>query len=331
MFRDDIGVKIVNQTGRTLNFSEANSPQLKSAITTTFLTADTAYSANDIQSIKAKVRTVALEDDMKALTELTAVLGSDQFFQVGCGALNVMIPSEDVMAFYYRPMSAPTLLAASRGTDGYEVGLQTFLAQTYILNPVYLAYKSDIETGVYIVKDLLESNRTLDIDESQFRISMDKNEIIGFLSYGWPRAQACMSLIANLPDGHMVEFAFLRHKDIGFGTSDHAHLQVYAPLICALIDKHYQKARAQFRSIPSQRRQKHVFDEFYADVLTKREREVVKLILTGHSGQAIGLKLGTALATAKTHRYNIYSKLGISSQAELFSAFLEHLAEVSDS
>ena len=56
--------------------------------------------------------------------------------------------------------------------------------------------------------------------------------------------------------------------------------------------------------------------------LTQREAEVVALVLRGHSSEAIGAALGIAPGTVKIHRKNIYAKLGIGSQAELFSMFM---------
>jgi DNA-binding CsgD family transcriptional regulator len=56
--------------------------------------------------------------------------------------------------------------------------------------------------------------------------------------------------------------------------------------------------------------------------LTPREREIVDLILAGNGSQQIAQRLFISLGTVKNHRKNIYGKLNISSQAELFNLFL---------
>ncbi|AHG19778.1 LuxR family transcriptional regulator [Chania multitudinisentens RB-25] len=56
--------------------------------------------------------------------------------------------------------------------------------------------------------------------------------------------------------------------------------------------------------------------------LTPREREIVDLILSGNGSQQIAERLFISLGTVKNHRKNIYGKLNIGSQAELFSLFL---------
>ena len=65
---------------------------------------------------------------------------------------------------------------------------------------------------------------------------------------------------------------------------------------------------------------------FGSGVLTPREPEVVRLILQGHSTPSAAAYLGIAQGTVKVHRHHAYAKLGISSQAELFSMASRHLA-----
>ena len=64
-------------------------------------------------------------------------------------------------------------------------------------------------------------------------------------------------------------------------------------------------------------------DNFGRNVLTTRECEVVKLVLRGYSSKSISYSLGISPGTVRVHRENIYGKLGVSSQAELFNMFIE--------
>ena len=57
-------------------------------------------------------------------------------------------------------------------------------------------------------------------------------------------------------------------------------------------------------------------------LLTRRELEIVTLILKGHSNLSLAAVLELSPNTVKVHRRQIYSKLNISSQAELFRLFL---------
>ena len=60
-------------------------------------------------------------------------------------------------------------------------------------------------------------------------------------------------------------------------------------------------------------------------MLTHRECEIAGLILKGHSSKSIARIIEISPGTVKIHRKNIYRKLGISSQSELFSLFLGNL------
>jgi DNA-binding CsgD family transcriptional regulator len=52
------------------------------------------------------------------------------------------------------------------------------------------------------------------------------------------------------------------------------------------------------------------------DLLTAREREVMRLLLAGLGVKAIGTQLKIASSTARTHLQNILAKLDVSSRAE---------------
>ena len=61
------------------------------------------------------------------------------------------------------------------------------------------------------------------------------------------------------------------------------------------------------------------------DVPTSAQHRITKLILPGHSNLSIAENLGITEGTVKQHRYNIYKRLGISSQSELFQRFIDYL------
>ena len=53
--------------------------------------------------------------------------------------------------------------------------------------------------------------------------------------------------------------------------------------------------------------------------LAPREREVLELLLAGHTNKYISAELGITYATAKQYKGNIMGKLGLDSMAELFA------------
>ena len=67
------------------------------------------------------------------------------------------------------------------------------------------------------------------------------------------------------------------------------------------------------------------FDNFGNGVLTRREREICQFLLRGHSGKSVARELDIAPGTVTVHKRNLFAKLGIRSQYELFSLFIAAL------
>lgn len=67
------------------------------------------------------------------------------------------------------------------------------------------------------------------------------------------------------------------------------------------------------------------FENFGEGLLTEREREITQLLLRGHSTKSIARALRIAPGTVMVHKRNLFAKLGITSQYELFSRFIDAL------
>ena len=68
------------------------------------------------------------------------------------------------------------------------------------------------------------------------------------------------------------------------------------------------------------------FENFGESTLTQREREITQLLLRGYSSKSIARELGIAPGTVMVHKRNLFAKLGITSQYELFSSFIDALS-----
>ncbi len=68
------------------------------------------------------------------------------------------------------------------------------------------------------------------------------------------------------------------------------------------------------------------FENFGEGILTQREREITQLLLRGHSSKSIARELGIAPGTVMVHKRNLFGKLEITSQYELFSSFIDTLS-----
>ncbi len=125
----------------------------------------------------------------------------------------------------------------------------------------------------------------------------------------------------------------LMRKDTVFSAREGRVLARLFPIVQAACAKNWQDTRALFDTAGQPRMSKakrddisRVFRQFGGDTLTPREKEVVEYTLKGHSADATGKILGIAPGTVRIHRRNIYAKLHIHSQGELFSLFITRLA-----
>ncbi len=91
-------------------------------------------------------------------------------------------------------------------------------------------------------------------------------------------------------------------------------------------DEHASNNLPDDRDYNMHRRLTECFENFGEGELTQREREITQLLLRGHSSKSIARELGIAPGTVMVHKRNLFAKLGITSQFELFSRFIDALS-----
>ncbi|MBK6607394.1 MAG: response regulator transcription factor [Leptospiraceae bacterium] len=64
--------------------------------------------------------------------------------------------------------------------------------------------------------------------------------------------------------------------------------------------------------------------EVILDILTKREREILKMIASGSTNKEIGSKLDISPRTVQTHRTNLMEKLRLKNTADLVKFAYSH-------
>jgi DNA-binding CsgD family transcriptional regulator len=117
---------------------------------------------------------------------------------------------------------------------------------------------------------------------------------------------------------------FYRTSDQGqFTRTEAVRLAELAPALAAIVARHCQE-----QDVPDGRKQ---LEKLFATrecfmMLTAREKEVCRRILSGYGTEAIASDLGISLHSAFTYRKRAYAKLGISSQNELFAIALRLMA-----
>jgi DNA-binding CsgD family transcriptional regulator len=103
-------------------------------------------------------------------------------------------------------------------------------------------------------------------------------------------------------------------------------LEAVFPAVEAMVRRHWNPLTPAADSSDLRMRLQEALGAFGSSVLTRRERQVIELVLLGNSTRLVADKLGISAETVKLHRKHAYAKLDISSQAELFYLFVDALA-----
>ena len=115
-----------------------------------------------------------------------------------------------------------------------------------------------------------------------------------------------------------------------FLRSDVARLRVMEPIVKAAMQRIWNAWAARHtedeRDLSMHQRLTQCFEHFGESSLTQRERQITQLLLRGHSSKSIARELNIAPGTVMVHKRNLFSKLGITSQYELFSLFIDKLS-----
>ncbi len=118
---------------------------------------------------------------------------------------------------------------------------------------------------------------------------------------------------AELPGGDKIVASITRPQGTpGFCPEEAAFCAAIEPMMAILLARHAQGPAVETPPPAGA-------DRLAGLGISPREAEVVALILEGHANAAIALRLGITAGTVKIHRKNIYRKLGISNQGELFA------------
>ena len=218
------------------------------------------------------------------------------------------------MAAFF-PSHPPVELFDNLDDEYCDATIKPYLDFAYLLDPFYNLLLQDFGDGVVAMGDCAPDDfLTSDYyrtfysgnglyDETGIFIRFDQN--------------ACLVLS-------------LGSREPGFQLSPQARtdLEDLLPCIVALCHRHWPRLDPE-SVLGHGRKGQHLdksFERFATSALSEREAEIVRLILKGHSSKSIARELGNSPETVKVHRKRIHAKLGITSQGELFSLFLDALS-----
>lgn len=247
-----------------------------------------------------------------ALPPLAAGAGTPQFPERLVEALRHVVAFDWWMVMIYREQANPEMLCDNFTGSWRARGLTTYVAGYYLLDPFYVMSRSLDHPEVCRLGDIAPDGF---LESEYHRAHYAAGRIGDEVNYLWPLESGVTLAVSLERSEHCVPF----------GEADVTGMETIQPLLYVLACKHWSLVRQKAAPQAAQelgRLVQNAAANFGSTVLTPRERDVVTLILRGYSTKSVSQALGISPGTVKVHRENIYRKLGISSQAELFNLFI---------
>lgn len=246
---------------------------------------------------------------------LIDAVGTKGFPAALADVLRLTVPYSYTVAFGYGDAARPINLFDDFPISKRKIFVTDYLEGPYLLDPFFQAAKRPVAQGLYRMRDLAPDRFYQGEYYRNYYAQTGLAEEIGFFIELAPSATIVVSLM---------------RAEKAFSAREMRSLQNMTPFVIAAARKHWGSLPDLTRTSYSGDETKGVeesFASFGQGILTPREREIVEHTLKGNSAQAIGEILGIASGTVRIHRRNVYAKLQISSQGELFSRFIKALGE----
>ncbi len=254
-----------------------------------------------------------------ASARVLAGLGTPEFAPALTAAIRTIVPYEFTVIFAYYRDNRPLDMYDDFSAPKRKVMVDEYQEGPYLLDPFYLQTTQPSVPRLMRLRDLAPDRF---YQAEYFRNYYERTglaEEIGFI-------------IDVGEDVSVVISAMREHKV--FSAREFRDLEEILPFVRAAAIKHWNGLIAEFSDhpVPGGPRLQLLIDDafqrFGRNLLTPREAEVVEYILKGHSADATGQLMGISSGTVRIHRRNIYAKLRVSSQGELFSKFISSLKEL---
>lgn len=253
-----------------------------------------------------------LEQWNRGLADMLAELDRDGFAPALLRSVRRLIEFDFLMVFAYRRTAPPVALGDTLPAAKRDVVINAYCAAPYVLDPFFQKVAAGVQAGCFRLRDIAPDRfRQSEYFRTHYSLTGIREEV-GFY---FPLADAT-GVLSLARWGHGPTLS----------RSDMDLLHALAPAISGLCARHWTAIATPagpMRTRPRDAAQvSAAYTEFGAKQLSERERQIVSLILQGHSTGSVARLLDISAGTVKVHRKNIYRKLSLSTQAELFAAFL---------
>lgn len=256
------------------------------------------------------------------LSECIDSIGAETLTSNLVKALKSITSFDYLVTFAYHENELPICLHHTFSPDRRVVFVDDYLKGPYLLDPFFKACGRKVDTGLYRLGDIAPDRFYQSEYYRSYYVQTGLTEEICYIVY--------------LPRGIAVAISLMRSSDSSrFSAREFRLLASVAPIINSLAQRHWQDAYNLFDAESSELQTggnrtiiESTVSALFSPLITPRETQVVAQVLEGHSSESIATSLGISVGTVRIHRRNVYAKLDISSQQELFSIFFKTIKTV---
>jgi len=232
-------------------------------------------------------------------------------------ALGQLVPFDTVIIHAYQGRGRPLVVHDNYPPHRREQGIDRYLSRVYLLDPMFQATEAGLDNGAHRLRDLAPDRFEASEYHAHYYRALGLRDEVG--------------LFARVADDTVLVVS------LGFGDQAPAltrralqALRHITPVAAALLTQFWTWQRPRFDTdSDAVEPVDAAFTSFGQGQLTPREQEIVRLLLAGHSTKSAARELGISDGTVKVHRKHLYQRLDVSSQAQLFRCFLDHVALIS--
>jgi DNA-binding CsgD family transcriptional regulator len=246
-------------------------------------------------------------------------IGEEEFSQNMIDALKKLVDIDYSVVFAYYKNERPLCLFHTFSPEKKAISVDAYQKGPYMLDPFFKACNRQIETGLYRIRDIAPDRFYQSEYYRSYYNQTGLSDEICYTFYLGKNVAVVISLMRS-------------DENSRFSAREFRLLVSVVPVIVSLAQRHWQSVPNQFDLTPHKEEQADDYSKIESTVsamfhnrLTPRETQVVAQVLEGHSSDSIARDLGISVGTVRIHRRNIYAKLQISSQQELFAIFLKNI------
>jgi len=259
----------------------------------------------------------------ESLAHLGAHIGDDKFHPLLISILKRITPFEHTAIIAYPDGARPIHVYNDLPEEQLAPSLDLYIKGAYLLDPLYNACQNHLKEGYYRLRQLAPD----EFYKSEYYRSY----------YEGTRLKEEVGVLVEVNQGMRVLVSLgIRDPEKTVSNADLLFLDTTWPILNALCRAHWRQLDLTTAADYRQGEEENMlgapldlaFQNFGRDHLSGRECEIVHLVLKGHSSNSIADLLNISSDTVKAHRKHVHTKLQISSQAELFSLFLDAISLV---